>query len=150
MISDLKWPCYHPVMRWLILLILALPSVALADTIPGPITAHVVSVYDGDTITVAAVPWPGITIRVGIRVDGVDTPEILGKCEAEKGLAVRARDRVRELVGTTVELRNVRHGKFAGRVVADVYADGVRLADTLIAEGLGREYHGGAREGWCP
>ncbi len=129
--------------------IATLPFQALADPIPGPITAHVVSVYDGDTITVAAVPWPGITIRVGVRVDGIDTPEILGKCEAEKGLAVRARDRVRELVGTTVELRNVRHGKFAGRVVADVYVDGERLADVLIAEGLGRAYDGGTREGWC-
>jgi endonuclease YncB( thermonuclease family) len=136
-------------MRWLIILILALPFSALADPIPGPITAHVVSVYDGDTITVAAVPWPSITIRVGIRVDGVDTPEILGKCEAEKNLAVRARDRVRELVGATVELRNVRHGKFAGRVVADVYVDGELLAGVLIAEGLGRAYDGGRRGSWC-
>ncbi len=149
MISGLKLPCYHPAMRWLILIVLALPFPALADPIPGPITAHVVSVYDGDTITVAAVPWPGVTIRVGVRVEGIDTPEILGKCEAEKALAVRARDRARELVGATVELRNVRHGKFAGRVVADVYADGVRLADVLIAGGLGRAYDGGKREGWC-
>jgi endonuclease YncB( thermonuclease family) len=94
-----------------IALALLLPLPALADPIPGPITAHVVSVYDGDTITVAAVPWPGVTIRVGVRVEGIDTPEIRGACEAEKDLAFRARDRVRELVGATVELRNIRHGK---------------------------------------
>jgi endonuclease YncB( thermonuclease family) len=34
---------------------LALP----AETIPGPVNAHVISVYDGDTFTVDAVPWPG-------------------------------------------------------------------------------------------
>jgi hypothetical protein len=30
-----------------------------------------------------------------------------------------------------------------------VCADGVRLADVLIAEGLGRAYDGGKRESWC-
>ena len=36
-------------------LIVALaPAAAFADPIPGPINAHVVSVYDGDTMTVDA------------------------------------------------------------------------------------------------
>ena len=30
-----------------------------AQTIPGPVNAHGISVYDGDTFTVDAVPWPG-------------------------------------------------------------------------------------------
>ncbi len=135
-------PCYHPPMRrkrreeralLIIVLALLLPLPALADvgTIPGPITAHVVSVFDGDTITVDAEPWPGMTIRIGVRVEGIDTPEIRGQCDDEKALAIRARDRARELVDATVELRNVRHGKFAGRVVADVYADGERSADEI-------------------
>ncbi len=35
------------------------PAVALAgEIIPGPVTADVVSVYDGDTLTVDAYPWP--------------------------------------------------------------------------------------------
>ena len=104
---------------FLIALALVWPATALADPITGPITAHVVSVYDGDTITVDADPWPGMMIRVGVRVDGVDTPEILGQCDEEKALAVRAGDRVRELmVGAAVELRNVRRGKYAGRTPA--------------------------------
>ena len=28
-----------------------------AQTIPGPVNAHIVSVYDGDTFTVDAVAW---------------------------------------------------------------------------------------------
>ena len=138
--------------RLLLAAILAasLPTIALAgDTIPGPITAHVVRVYDGDTITVDAFPWPDVTIRTGVRVDGVDTPEINGDCQAEKDLAVRARDFVRAQVGDTVQLRNVRLGKYAGRVVADVWAGDRDLAALIIAAGLGREYHGGARAGWC-
>ena len=85
-----------------IALILALiPAAALAaDTIPGPINARVVSVYDGDTLTVDAEPWPGLTARTKVRVAGVDTPEIRGKCQAEKDLAIQARDFVRSLVGS--------------------------------------------------
>lgn len=51
------------------------------------VPATVVSVYDGDTFTVEARPWPGMTLRTSVRVRGVDTPEIRGKCQAEKDLA---------------------------------------------------------------
>lgn len=54
------------------------------------------------------------------------------------------------MLGETVFLQNVKHGKYAGRVVADVKLDGgANLADKIISQGLGREYHGGARKGWC-
>ena len=49
-----------------------------------------------------------------------------------------------------MQLTNATLGKYAGRVVADVWVGGEKLSDLLITEGLGREYHGGAREGWCP
>ena len=121
-----------------------------ADLIPGPINARIVSVYDGDTLTVDAKPWPGLTARTSVRVDGVDTPEIRGECQEEKDLALRARDFVRATVGAEVRLTNIRLGKYAGRVVADVWVNEQKLSDLLIAESLGRPYHGGHREGWCP
>ncbi len=126
-----------------------LPALA-GETIPGPVPADVVSVYDGDTLTVDAHPWPSVTIRTAVRVRGIDTPEIRGKCNAEKAQAIEARDLARAIVGERVTLRDVTLGKYAGRVVADVYAaDGLTLADVLIGSGLGREYDGGRREGWC-
>ena len=80
--------------RYLIAVLLAFPGVALAaDAIPGPIVATVVKVYDGDTLTVNAYPWPGMTVRTAVRVNGVDTPEIRGLCDAETELAKRARDK---------------------------------------------------------
>ncbi len=139
-------------MRYLIAALLALPSVAFAaDTIPGPIVASVASVSDGDTITVNAhYPWPGTTIRIAVRINGIDTPEMRGLCDAETELAKRARDFVVATVGDHVELTNIALGQFAGRIIADVaLADGRSLAALLIAEGLGREYDGGARLGWC-
>jgi len=55
------------------------------------------------------------------------------------------------ILGEVVQLENVKHGKYAGRVVAEVILDGgENLADKIIQQGLGREYHGGRREGWCP
>jgi endonuclease YncB( thermonuclease family) len=130
--------------------LLAFPALAVETTIPGPVRAQVVSVYDGDTLTVDAEPWPGVTIRTGVRVNGIDTPEIRGRCDEEKALAIQARDRVRELADLTVELRGVHFGKYAGRVVADVYAGGERIGDVLIREGLAREYDGtGPRQPWC-
>ncbi len=101
-------------------------------------------------MTVDAEPWPGLTARTSVRVAGVDTPEIRGKCQTEKDLAIRARDFVRVTVGATVQLTNIRHDVYAGRVVADVWVDGQKLSALLIAKNLGRPYHGGRREGWCP
>ncbi len=55
------------------LIVVIAPVAALgADLIPGPINARVVSVYDGDTMTVDAEPWPGLTARTTVRVAGVD------------------------------------------------------------------------------
>ena len=142
-----------PVIRTAILaLALALAPVTAraGEVITGPIAADVVSIYDGDTLTVDAHPWPQVTIRVSVRVDGVDTPELRGQCGAEKAQAIAARDFVRETVGSHVTLSDVRLGKYAGRVVAVVFLeDGLSLADVLIAAGLGRHYEGGKREGWC-
>ncbi len=133
------------------LLILVVAPAFAAETIPGPVSAKVISVYDGDTITVDALPWPGMTIRTSVRLDGVDTPEIRGRCQAEKDLAIKARDFVRAKVGTTVKLYQIRHGKYAGRVVARVKTvTGDDIATALISAGLGREYYGGRRESWCP
>ena len=128
------------------------PTGSFADlAITGPVSAKVIKVYDGDTFTVEAYPWPGLEAKVSVRIDGVDTPEIRGKCDAEKQKAIEAREFVKGLVlGETVFLKNVKHGKYAGRVVADVKLEGGgSLAQKIIDRGLGREYHGGRREGWC-
>ncbi|MCE2441003.1 MAG: thermonuclease family protein [Candidatus Latescibacteria bacterium] len=103
--------------------------------------ATVVSVYDGDTMTVDVVLWPGLTWRGKVRVRGVDTPEIQTKSQSEKRRALLARDFVRERIGKTVYLENVKQGNFSGRVVATVrLQDGSNLAKVLIREGHGKAY----------
>ena len=127
-------------------------AVLLALSVPATVT----SVYDGDTIKVEAAVWPGITWTGSVRVLGVDTPELRAKCPEEKAAAVEAREFVKRTVGYHVTLHNIKLGKFAGRVLADVQIherDTSRstddLAELLIEQGHARPYDGGARAGWC-
>ena len=116
------------------------------SAITGPVSAKVFKVYDGDTITVEAYLWPGLEAKVSVRINGVDTPEIREKCEAEKQKAIEARDFVKKLIlGKMITLQNIKHGKYANRVVANVFLRaGESLAEKIVMQGLGREYHGGA------
>jgi len=128
--------------------VLVMTSVGLADT-SSSVAADVVSVHDGDTIVVDAHPWPGMTIRISVRVRGIDSPEIRGKCQAEKKAAINARDRMAELVKGGLRLENIAHGKYAGRVIADAISSRGTVAKILIQEGFARPYDGGKRAGWC-
>jgi len=110
-----------------------------------------VSVYDGDTITVTLLGvHPLFGERIAVRIRGIDTPEIRGKCQEEKEGAIAARDFLRELLARAarIDLVDVMRGKFF-RIVATVRADGVDVAAALVKNGLGRPYGGGKREGWC-
>ena len=94
----------------------------------GTVTvSKVISVYDGDTfrVNIASLP-PIVGKNIPIRVNGVDTPEIRGKCQYEKNLALDARDFVRNKLADAKEIKltNLQRGKYF-RVVANVLVDGV-------------------------
>lgn len=126
--------------------------VAQATTYGDISDVEVVSVYDGDTLSVNVRDWPPVVgERVPVRVRGIDTPEIRGRCPDEKAQARAARDLLRQLVdhASRVTLRGVERGKYF-RLVATVFADDQNVADILIARGLARPYDGrGKRPGWC-
>jgi micrococcal nuclease len=129
---------------------LHIPAVVAADTLRGPVIATVVNVYDGDTLTVDAHPWPQVTMRVSVRINGIDTPEIRGNCPREMDRAQQAQHRTERLAGEQVTLSQIFLGKYAGRVVANVSTmNGTDIGQTLIEEGLARPYAGGPRSGWC-
>ena len=128
----------------LTLCLLALP--ASAECYNWPLSGEP---YDGDTFAVTVPGLPDELARVSVRVRGVDTPEIKGACEAEKEAAIRARDYSRGWLSDGYEICTPEWGKYGGRVVADVVQDTRNLAQDLIVRGLGREYNGGARKGWC-
>ncbi len=129
------------------------PALAARDggAVAGPVTARVLAVIDGDTILVRARIWIGQEVETRVRLDGVDAPELRGRCAYERRLASAARAFVATAVGGgTVRLSDIRYDKYGGRVLARVTtAAGDDLGALLVAAGLARAYHGGRRGRWC-
>lgn len=130
---------------------MAVPAFARDDVIPGPVPADYVDAYDGDTATVRAHIWPGHIVVTDVRLARVDTAEIRADCAREKRLARKARAMTRRLLANaeTIRLHAIRQGKYGGRVIARVTADGDDLGRALLDAGLGRRYEGGQRSDWC-
>lgn len=104
---------------------------------------------DGDTVLVRARIWIRQTVDVSVRIAGIDTPEIMRpSCTAERDAADKAKRTVEALIGNEVTLHNIRLGKYAGRVVADVRTeDGIDLGAHLLD--IGEAVPEGARDPWC-
>lgn len=98
---------------------------------------------DGDTIKSPA--------GVRYRLLGFDAPETaLAKCVGELDLGTKAKRRLQELINTGPAqlIESGKRDKY-GRSLATLTIGGRDVAGIMIAEGLGRPYKGGKREGWC-
>ena len=139
-------------MKTLSLSLLVLTLTAQAAPQYGTVTvSKVIDVYDGDTFRVNIDSLPPIVGKnIPIRVNGVDTPEIRGKCQYEKNLALDARDFVRNKLANAKEIKltNLQRGKYF-RVVASVLVDGVSLEQELLDKKLAYSYDGGTKLNWC-
>ena len=111
-------------------------AAALAVCAPGPRDN---CVHDGDTV------W---TEGEKIRIADIDTPELNGQCEYERRLALRARNRLVELLNAG-EFKIARTGRDRyGRTLATLHRSGRSIGDQLVSEGLARTWSG-RREPWC-
>ena len=121
------------------------------NVLPGPLNAEVIRVVDGDTVIMRVQVWIDQSVETLVRVDGIDTPELKGKCATERQRAQAARKMAEDFLNAgRAELRNVRLEKYAGRVLADVHAqNGQSLAAYMIESGYARPYAGARRQGWC-
>ena len=124
--------------------------VGWSDTIPfiPPVEKGVcIKVYDGDTITVATrLPFVDSPLyRFSVRLHGIDTPEIKGKDENEKKIAVMARDSLSSrILNKEVIIKNVALEKY-GRLLSDVYYNGVHYNQWMIDQRYAVEYSGGTK-----
>jgi endonuclease YncB( thermonuclease family) len=133
------------------ILFLGVLSAQAAPEYGTVIVSKVISVYDGDTFRVDIDSLPPIVGKnIPIRLNGVDTPEIQGKCQYEKDLALIARDFVRNKLANAKEIKltNLQRGKYF-RVVANVLVDGVSLEQDLLENKLAYKYTGGKKSSWC-
>ncbi len=133
-------------MRIIIITVLWLMSFnSLADEI------KITRIKDGDTVEITL---PGLPKQLGntiaLRIQGVDTPELKGKCDEEKNKAKQAKDfltaKIKE--SQTVEVLLIKRDKYF-RVVGDILLDGQLASDLLITHNLAMRYDGGAKAQWC-
>ena len=119
----------------------------MIDVIFGAFTYSValLGCYDGDTCRFDFTTLHPLLGIQSVRISGVDTPEIRGRCVHERELATLARDHTLSyLQDNPVVYTSGRRGKY-GRLLVMVPG----LADSLVDRGLGRYYNGGKRKGWC-
>ncbi len=143
------------------LMVLAVAGRAEPDRGPAPpLSADVLAVIDGDTITVRIIdgpcgrePCPGQIVDV--RLAGIDTPEVhrcrkrirpsCAACDTEQALGHSARDEAARLTAhRKVRLYDIRADPYAGRLVARLVAVGgageVDVGAALIGRGLAVAY----------
>ena len=142
---------FVPTRLLVLLLMLGAAGPASAELLAGPVEATVLRVIDGDTFVAEARVWPGHSVRVSVRIRGIDAPEMRSRCAAEKRAALRARAALERLIGDRpVSVSNIGGGKYYGRVLADVDdAEGRAIGPALMRLAVVRAYDGGRRAPFC-
>jgi len=124
---------------------------AQKDKVYGQATvSEIFSIYDGDTFRCNIIGFPAIIgEHIGVRIAGIDTPELRDNQPHIRKLALQAKQytvkRLRE--GKKITLKNMRRGKYF-RIVAEVWVDGNNLGNELMSKGLARKYSGGKKPKW--
>jgi micrococcal nuclease len=118
--------------------------------------AKIIKIYDGDTFWIAADHCGKLT-KFSVRLFGVDCPELKTKNEKEKKYATVVKEYLTsKILGkiVDVEVLNNRivngkkiHEKY-GRLIANIYVDGVSLSTDLINKGFAKAYDGGTKTKW--
>lgn len=143
---------------------MSIPYTAPPFSLRGTHRARIVGVHDGDTVK-CVIGFNGDFYTFSVRVYGIDTPEMTSKDPSVKAMAIRARNRLIELVTdepcptaletkkdvdtyfkgryTEVQLDCLEMDKY-GRVLANIG----RCADILVNEGLAHRYFGKTKEGF--
>ncbi len=122
-------------------------------------SGRVVEVYDGDTFTIAANPFPDVpgslTYQFQVRMNGIDAPEMkpkkAGRTEEslkdEKEAAAHTKAELSKLIlnrCVTLQISSDDKEKY-GRLLADVYIDGIHVNSHLLKERLVVSYAGGTK-----
>jgi len=115
------------------------------------------SCYDGDTcridfiknITENYIVHKFFADDVRIRVLGIDTPEIRGKCSKERRLAIKARDYLNyTLKQANSIIVDISKRDSFGRYLAVLYVDDININNLMLARGYARVEKKGYHD-WC-
>lgn len=115
--------------------------------VPNFKKCKVISVYDGDTITVAAyLKSDSQCYKFKVRLNGIDSPEMRGSSETEKQHAIQSRDALKgRILNEIVELDIFGLEKY-GRILANVNYRGENMNNWMVKQGYAIEYDGGTKK----
>ena len=120
-------------------------------------TVKYLTCYDGDTCTVHllnnAITGARVLAFFGdsvkIRLAGIDTPEIRGKCAKEKRLAIKARDYLNyTLKKANSIIVDINKRDSFGRYLGVLYVDDININNLMLARGYARAEQKGYHN-WC-
>jgi micrococcal nuclease len=120
--------------------------------VASDLTVIPLEIVDGDTFKTNLIGLPDSLRKVSVRIKGIDTPEIKGKCLQEIEKAIEAKSKLKEIISdySAITVKNVKWDKYGGRILGDVYlSNGNNVASEMISSGLARPYSGGSRTSWC-
>ena len=110
---------------------------------------RVTNAIDGDSFEADVIQNDETYKDVGIRVHGIDCPEMRGKCDYERKLARKAAKFTADMLEKSEVIGlNVVDVDAYDRLLCDVICDGESLASALIDAGLAKSYEGSKRN-WC-
>jgi len=108
-------------------------------------------IYDGDTFFAHVKGHHPIDKKpTGIRIRGIDTPEIRDSRPAVKKKAEKAKAFVESEIRKAgkIHLYNVSTSDKYGRILATVFCDRKDLAKMLLEQKLAKRYDGGTKSEW--
>jgi endonuclease YncB( thermonuclease family) len=114
------------------------------------VVEKLLSVYDGDTFKANIKDLPPIIgENIGIRIAGIDAPELRTKNMKLKALALVAKEFLVTLLESAKEivLKNMFRDKYF-RIVANVFVDGEDVGKKLLNAKLAQEYDGKKKKPW--
>lgn len=130
----------------------------LSYYIPPVSSGTVLSVYDGDTITIGACcdrDKEKQLFKFRVRLANIDCPELRTSNEEEKEVAIIAREKLKEKLKfsqtnhTNIRLKNVKLDKY-GRLLAEVWYNNICINEWLLEQRLAVRYDGKNKEKSLP
>ena len=120
-------------MRFVLFVLVVLAGVFSAGpaggTYVGPARGSVERIIDGDTVKMRVAIWIDQELLVSVRLADIDAPELFRpKCLTEKAKAREAKAFVEDFLSSgEAILHDISRGKYAGRVIARIEANGADL-----------------------
>lgn len=115
--------------------------------IPKTKYARVISVYDGDTITISMKLffYQRKYYKYKVRLAGIDCPELRTKDDNEKKIGYIAKKVVSDLILEKIIKLNISGYDKYGRLLADVKYNNINISELLLEKGLAVIYDGSTK-----